>query len=99
MVHIPGSQIGIVVSKTLILVMGGLITYYSYKAYRRTGAPQHRWLTLGFGVITAGAILGGMLDLIAEMYFPEDLLYTSVFISSTMTAIGLGVVLYSLYVR
>ena len=26
MVHIPGSQIGIVVAKTLILVIGGLIT-------------------------------------------------------------------------
>jgi hypothetical protein len=99
MVHIPGSQIGIVVAKTLILVLGGLITYFSYKAYRRTGTPEHWWLTLGFGVITVGAILGGVLDLVAEMYFAEDLLYTSVFVSSAMTAVGLGVILYSLYVR
>ncbi|MBX0284776.1 DUF7521 family protein [Haloarcula salinisoli] len=99
MVHIPSSQIGIVVAKTLILVLGGLITYFSYKTYRRTGAAQHWWLTLGFGVITVGAILGGALDLVAEMYFAEDLLYTSVFISSSMTAVGLGVILYSLYAR
>ena len=99
MVHIPGSQIGIVVSKTLILVLGGLISYFSFKAYRRTGTPQHWWLTLGFGVITLGAILGGVLDIAVEMYLGEDLLYTSVFVSSTMTAAGLGVILYSLYVR
>jgi len=99
MVHIPGSQIGIVVTKTLILVLGGLITHFSYKAYRRTGMPEHWWLTLGFGVITVGAVVGGALDLFVEMYLAEDLLYTSVFVSSTMTAAGLGIVLYSLYVR
>lgn len=99
MVHIPSSKIGIVVAKTLILVIGGLITYFSYKTYRRTGAVQHRWLTLGFGIITVGAILGGALDIAVGMVFGEDLLYTSVLVSSTMTAVGLGVILYSLYVR
>ncbi|MDS0282890.1 DUF7521 family protein [Haloarcula onubensis] len=99
MVHIPSSQIGIVVSKTLILVMGGLIAYFSYKAYRRTGAPQHWWLALGFGIVTAGAIVGGALDIVVEQYLDEDLLYTSVFVSSAMTAAGLGVILYSLYTR
>lgn len=99
MVHIPSSQIGIVVTKTLILIMGGLITYFSYQAYSRTGTKQHWWLTLGFGVITVGAILGGMLDIVVETYFAGDLLYTSVFVSSVMTAAGLGIILYSLYTR
>jgi len=99
MVHIPGSQVGIVVSKTLILVLGGLITHYSYRAYRRTNAPQHQWLTLGFGIVTVGAVLGGILDLVVGTYFQEELIYTSVFVSSSLTAVGLGVILYSLYVR
>ncbi len=99
MVHIPSSQVGIVVAKTLILVLGGLITHFSYRAYRRTGTPEHWWLTLGFGVITVGAVLGGVLDLAVETYYGEDLLYTSVLVSSSMTAVGLGVILYSLYVR
>ena len=99
MVHIPSSQIGIVVSKTLVLILGGLITYYSYQAYRRTGAPQHRWLTYGFGIITIGAVLGGILDLVAETYLGQDLIYTSVFVSSSLTAVGLGVILYSLYAQ
>lgn len=99
MVHIPSSQIGIVVSKTFILVLGGLITYYSYQAYQRTGTPEHRLLTVGFGIITVGAIIGGALDIVVGTFFAEELLYTSVFVSSTLTAAGLAVILYSLYVR
>jgi hypothetical protein len=99
MPHIPSSQIGIVVSKTLILIIGGLITYYSYQAYQRTGTPQHKWLTYGFGVVTLGAVLGGALDIVVSNIYGIDLIYTSVFVSSGLTAIGLGIILYSLYVR
>ena len=99
MVHIPSSQVGIVVSKTLILVLGGLITYYSYQAYRRTETSQHKWLTLGFGIVTIGAITGGVLDLVVGTYVGVNLIYTSVLVSSSLTAIGLGVILYSLYVK
>jgi hypothetical protein len=99
MVHIPSSQVGIVVAKTLILVIGGLITYYSYQAYQRTGTPEHRWLMFGFGTVTVGAILGGALDIVVGTYFDVDLIYTSVLVSSSLTAVGLGIILYSLYVR
>ncbi|MFC7020564.1 MULTISPECIES: DUF7521 family protein [Haloarcula] len=97
--HIPSSQVGIVVSKTLILIIGGLITYYAYQAYRRTGSPEHKWLTYGFGVVTAGAIIGGVLDLLVGTLLDVELINTSVFVSSSLTAIGLGIILYSLYVR
>lgn len=99
MVHIPSSQVGIVFSKTLILIIGGLITYYSYQAYQRTGAAQHRWLMYGFGTVTIGAIVGGALDIVVGTYLGENLIYTSVLVSSSLTAIGLGIILYSLYVR
>ena len=99
MVHIPSSQVGIVISKTLILILGGFITYYSYQAYQRTGAAQHKWLTYGFGIITAGAVLGGILALVVETYLGHELIYTSVFVSSSLTAVGLGVILYSLYAQ
>lgn len=99
MVHIPSSQVGIVVSKTLILILGGLITYYSYQAYTRTGMSQHKWLTLGFGIVTIGAIVGGILDLVVGTYVGVNLIYTSVLVSSSLTAVGLGVILYSLYVK
>ncbi|WP_336337306.1 DUF7521 family protein [Haloarcula brevis] len=99
MVHIPSSEVGIVVSKTLILILGGLITYYSYQAYSRTQSPQHKWLTYGFGVVTFGAFAGGVLDIAVSRYLGQQLLSVSVFTSSALTAIGLGIILYSLYVR
>lgn len=99
MVHIPSSQVGVVFSKTLILIIGGLITYYSYQAYQRTGTAQHRWLMFGFGTVTVGAILGGALDIVVGTYLGQNLIYTSVLVSSSLTAVGLGIILYSLYVR
>jgi TRAP-type C4-dicarboxylate transport system permease small subunit len=99
MVHIPSSQVGVVISKTLILIIGGLITYYSYQAYQRTGTAQHRWLMFGFGTVTVGAILGGALDIVVGTYLAQNQIYTSVLVSSSLTAAGLGIILYSLYVR
>ncbi|WP_331234801.1 DUF7521 family protein [Natronorarus salvus] len=50
-----------VVVKTLILLVGSLVTYYAYKAYRRTGDRSLGLLTAGFASITFGAFLGGTL--------------------------------------
>ena len=38
--HVVSSQVGIVATKTLTLILGGLITYYSYRAYQRTQARE-----------------------------------------------------------
>jgi len=48
-----------VVVKTLILLVGSLVTYYAYKAYRRTGDRSLGLLAAGFASITVGALLGG----------------------------------------
>jgi hypothetical protein len=96
--HIPSSEIGIVVTKTLTLVLGGLITYYSYKAYKRTGARELGALALGFAVITIGAFLGGMLHLVVAQFFDIQLI-VPIFIESLLMTAGLAVILYSLYVR
>ncbi|ADE03355.1 DUF7521 family protein [Haloferax volcanii] len=83
----------IIVVKTGILVLGGLITYFSYKAYRNTGAASLRALALGFGVVTLGAMLGGALDVILNVNLATGLL-----IDSVLTLIGFAVITYSLYV-
>lgn len=49
--------------KTGILILGGLITYFSVKAYRNTGSNALRALAVGFGIITLGALLAGTLDM------------------------------------
>lgn len=96
--HVPTSEVGIVVTKTLTLALGGLITYYSYKAYRRTAARELGALSLGFAVVTVGAFLGGLLHLVVSQFFAIDLA-VPIFIESLLTTVGLAVILYSLYVR
>jgi hypothetical protein len=83
---------GIIVMKTGILVLGGLITYFSLKAYRNTGSSALRALAIGFGIITLGALLGGTFDLILGVSLATGLL-----IDAILTFVGLAVITYSLY--
>ena len=83
----------IVVLKTLSVTLGGLITYFAYRAYRRTDARPLRCLSIGFAIITLGAMLGGIID---------QLLVTTrewaLVIESLLAVVGFAVILYSLYI-
>ena len=83
----------VVALKTVTLLLGGLVTFFSLRAYRRTGSPALRALTIGFAVVTLGAFLAGIADQIvgAEQTFV-------LVIESALTAVGFGVITYSLYV-
>jgi xanthine/uracil permease len=82
----------IVAAKTVTLLLGGLITYLSYRAYRRTGARPLRALAVGFAIITTGAALGGAIDLLTS----ADVL-TGILVNSVLTMVGFGFIVYSLY--
>ncbi|MFB6073966.1 MAG: hypothetical protein ABEJ89_03040 [Haloarculaceae archaeon] len=99
MPHIISSEVGVVVTKTLTLLFGGLITYYAWRAHQRTGAPELRALSIGFGIVTLGALLGGVLDLVVSRLLGEVDLVVSVFVASALTTVGFAVILYSLYVE
>lgn len=84
----------VVLTKTVTLLLGGLITYFSYRAYLRT---QHRPLgafSLGFAVVTAGALTAG----VAQQLFEVSLL-NSVLINSLLTMAGFAIITYSLYIE
>ncbi|WP_132058796.1 DUF7521 family protein [Halorussus amylolyticus] len=83
----------VVALKTITLLLGGLITYFAFKAYRRTGSPALRALSLGFAVVTLGAFLAG----IADQATGIDRSFVLV-IESGLTALGFAVITYSLYV-
>lgn len=83
-----------VLLKTVTLLLGGLITFYAFKAYRRTGSVALRALAIGFGVITLGALLAGIVDQLLPLDPSVALVVESLF-----TAAGFGVILYSLYVE
>ncbi|WP_338728762.1 hypothetical protein [Haladaptatus sp. DJG-WS-42] len=84
----------VVALKTITLVLGGLITYFAYKAYRRTNAPALRALTIGFGIVTTGSLLAG----IADQIMGVDASLVAV-IESGLTAVGFAVLVYALYVE
>ncbi|PSP54990.1 hypothetical protein BRC82_08360 [Halobacteriales archaeon QS_1_67_19] len=82
----------IVALKTVTLVLGGLITYFAYKAYRRTGAPPLRALSIGFGAVALGSFLAGVVDRVLAASGELALI-----VESALTAVGFAIILYSLY--
>jgi hypothetical protein len=78
--------------KTGTLLLGSLITFLSLKAHRRTGARSLRSLGVGFGLVTAGALLAGV-----GHQFTSLSLAQSVVIESSLTFLGFAVIVYSLY--
>jgi hypothetical protein len=91
LVHLPTV---ITALKTVTLVLGAMITFFSYKAFRRTGAKPLGLLALGFAVVTLGSILAGVFDLglsLSREY--------AIIAETGLTALGFGVIVYSLYAR
>ncbi|MEF8776172.1 MAG: hypothetical protein V5A43_06680 [Haloarculaceae archaeon] len=86
------SPVVITAVKTVTLLLGGLITYLGYRAYRRTGARSLRALSAGFGLITVGSLLAGVADLVLGTPIEVGLL-----IESSLIAVGFGIIVYSLY--
>lgn len=89
MVHVPSTVVAL---KTVTLVLGGLITYFAFKAYRRTDAAPLRALSLGFGMVTLGSLLAGVVDRLLTANGNYALA-----VESALTAVGFAVILYSLY--
>lgn len=87
------SPVVITALKTITLLLGGLITFFGYRAYRRTRARSLRALTVGFGFVTVGSLLAGVADVVFGTPLEVGLL-----IESSLIAIGFGIIVYSLYV-
>ena len=88
----PYIDLTILVAKTAILLLGGSITYYAFRAFSRTGSSSLRALAIGFGVVTVGALIGG----VSHQIIGADLA-VGIAIDSLLTALGFAVIVYSLY--
>jgi hypothetical protein len=84
----------VLVLKTLTLVLGGVITFYSYRAYRRTASRALQALALGFGIVTLGALFAGIVDQLIAV--EPDL---ALVVESLFSTVGFAIILYSLYVE
>lgn len=80
--------------KLLITVLGTMITFYAFKAYRRTREPALGLLATGFGIITLGAIIAGIsFELIGVP------LVVGVIIDGVFVIIGFSSIAYSLHIQ
>ncbi|MBZ6495373.1 DUF7521 family protein [Natrinema longum] len=86
--------LALTVVKTLVLVVGGFITYFAFKAYRRTRQRALGYLAAGFGLVTLGLVLAGMLYELLGV-----LLITGILLESLLVLAGFLVIAYSLYVQ
>ncbi|GAA1340414.1 hypothetical protein GCM10009647_083920 [Streptomyces sanglieri] len=87
------TAIALTVVKTLSLLVGGLITFFAFKAYRRTRQRALGLLSIGFGLVTLGLVLAGMLYELLNVP-----LMTGILLESLLMLAGFIVIAYSLYV-
>lgn len=84
----------VVALKAVTLVFGGLITYFAYRAYRETDARPIGALAIGFALVTIGALAAGA----GHQAFGLDT-GLALLVEAALTAIGFGVITYSLYAK
>ena len=81
----------VVVANTITLVFGAAIVSFAYRAHRRTGSRALRALTIGLGLVTIGALFGGLFHQLAG-----GSLLQGVAVQSGFSAAGFVVLAYSL---
>jgi len=84
----------VIVAQTVVLVLGGSITYYAARAYDNTGDASLRALAIGFGIVTLGALVAGIVHQVLGFE-----LAVGVAVSSWLTAVGFAAIVYSLYIE
>ncbi|WP_117365580.1 DUF7521 family protein [Natrarchaeobaculum sulfurireducens] len=94
--HTGGVEVtmALAVVKTLMLVVGSVITYFAFKAYRRTRQRALGMLAVGFGLVTLGFVLAGMLYEILGVSLEMGIL-----LESLLVLTGFIVIAYSLYTQ
>lgn len=80
------------IANSVIFLCGGFVTLLARRAYLRTGLVSLHALALGLGIVTAGALVGGVI-----FHTTQAVLSSAIAVQSTISAIGFTVLAYSLY--
>ncbi|WP_458210782.1 DUF7521 family protein [Haladaptatus sp. NG-SE-30] len=87
-------HIELVIAKLITMIIGLVIAATAYRGYRRFNSRSMLYLAIGFTIISIGAVIEGILF---------DVLHFSIFwagtVQTSIVAIGMVVILYSLYRR
>lgn len=79
------------IAQALILVFGGVVVYYAYRAYGKTKSQAMFLLAVGFAFVTVGAIAAGV------MYnFGTQDLTVPITVQAYSQAVGFFIIVYSL---
>lgn len=73
------------------MIFGGVVVYYSYRAYGRTKSSAMLLLSIGFACVAAGALVAGVL-----YNLNSGDLATPITIQAYSQAIGFFIIVYSL---
>ena len=79
-------------TKLVALVLGSFVVYLAYKGYRRNAVKPLLYTSLGFGLITAGTFVEGIMYVILG----ADLL-PAIATGTAITVLGFTVIIYSIY--
>lgn len=82
----------IAAANTATMLAASAVALLAYRAYRRTGSSALQAVSVGFGFVVAGCVLGALAHLL------QGNLPLGVTIQSAFTAGGFVILLYSLYV-
>lgn len=80
------------VLKVIIVLLGAILVYLGVKGYRRTRSKDMLFLSLGFGLITAGAFAAGILFEFLGFQFVDVSI-----VESFMVVVGFATLIYSIY--
>jgi uncharacterized membrane protein (DUF441 family) len=78
--------------KVIALFLGTFIVYLAYRGYRRNASKPLLYVALGFGLITAGTLLEGIMFVILG----SDIL-EAIATGTVLTAAGFVAIIYSVY--
>ncbi|QZA89612.1 hypothetical protein K0C01_05660 [Salinarchaeum sp. IM2453] len=80
------------IAKTVVMLLSGVIAVHAYRSYRRMGGTAMLYVAVGFSLVSVAALVEGMLYELGIFS-----LHQASAIQTSITAIGIGFVLYSLY--
>lgn len=80
------------IGQALILIFGGVVVYYAYRAYDKTKSQAMLLLGIGFAVVTLGALVAGIL----YNFVAGTDLDTVITLQAYAQALGFFIIVYSL---